>query len=239
MKPRDYLNKAKESLDSRDVYLQLMPLDLAWRGVCNETYLAVQNLINGILLANNRVTKCKTIGILSQMLNNFTIFEVPSDLDNISMKLTEWGLSKGIPEFDKETYFKAEEVIKALTDILKKEIYRTGNIIDKLDYVIDREYGEKCNEWMNLSPYTLIEMSDEISTARFVKNHIMEAVNMNQAGYLLQFKYPLEILTDKLSEYNESDFKTKMKRFKAITSDMYDKQIEYADYELSEGILMN
>lgn len=87
-------------LNSRDFSLQLMPLDLAWRGVCNETYLAVQNLIYGILLANNRVTKCKTIGILSQMLNNFTIFEVPSDLDNISMKLTELGLSKGIPEFD-------------------------------------------------------------------------------------------------------------------------------------------
>lgn len=34
MKPRDYLNKAKESLNSRDVHLQLMPLDLAWRSVC-------------------------------------------------------------------------------------------------------------------------------------------------------------------------------------------------------------
>lgn len=56
MKPRDYLNKAKESLNSRDVSLQLMPLDLAWRGVCTDGAMFYITNTNSVINLNGNNT---------------------------------------------------------------------------------------------------------------------------------------------------------------------------------------
>lgn len=234
MKPRDYLEKVKENLSLRDEYMQLMPLDLAWKGICSCNYQAVVDLLKGILSANNRVTKSINLGILRKMCHNFTNIELPAELEKISNTLTTWSFCIGIPEFDKEAFFRAQEVIDSLTDILKKEIYRTGSVSEKLEYIIDREYVERCKKWKEMKPEDLIYISDVITEARFIKDHILKSVTEEEAAYLIQFKSPLEMLIDKIESISYSNSLSFKDQFRKLISEMYDKQDEYIDYELSD-----
>jgi len=112
------------------------------------------------------------------------------------------------------------------------------NIINKLESVIKEEYNNKYAEWLNLSHEELIEKADEISAARFVKDRIQDSFTEEEAEYLLQFKSPLEILVDKITVLNDPNNIAVKEQFSDMVSEMYDKQDEYADYELNEGMQM-
>ena len=109
-----------------------------------------------------------------------------------------------------------------------------SNVIDKLDAVIKGEYKNKYKEWLNLSHEELIEKADEISAARFVKDNIQDSFTEEEAEYLLQFKSPLEIPVDRITTLNDPNNIAVKEQFSDMVSEMYDKQDEYADYELNE-----
>ncbi|WP_303838282.1 hypothetical protein [Ruminococcus flavefaciens] len=108
------------------------------------------------------------------------------------------------------------------------------NMINKLESVIKEEYNNKYAEWLNLSHEELIEKSDEISAARFVKDNIQDSFTEEEAEYLLQFKEPLEILVDRITVLNAPNNIAVKEQFSDMVSEMYDKQDEYSDYELNE-----
>ena len=108
------------------------------------------------------------------------------------------------------------------------------NVINKLESVIKEEYNSKYAEWLNLSNEELIEKADEISVARFVKDRIQDSFTEEEAEYLLQFKEPLEILVDKITVLNDPNNIAVKEQFSDMVSEMYDKQDEYANYELNE-----
>ena len=108
------------------------------------------------------------------------------------------------------------------------------NVINKLESVIKEEYNNKYAEWLNLSHEELIEKADEISAARFVKDRIQDSFTEDEAEYLLQFKEPLEILVDRITVLNDPSNLAVKEQFSDMVSEMYDKQDEYADYELNE-----
>ena len=112
------------------------------------------------------------------------------------------------------------------------------NAINKLESAIKEEYNIKYAEWLNLSNEELIEKADEISAARFVKDNIQDSFTEDEAEYLLQFKTPLEILVDKVTALNDPTNLVLNEEFSDMVSEMYDKQDEYADYELSEDMQM-
>ena len=112
------------------------------------------------------------------------------------------------------------------------------NAINKLESIIKEEYNTKYAEWLNMSHEELIEKADEISAARFVKDNIKDSFIEEEAEYLLRFKTPLEILVDKITVLNDPTNIAVKEQFSDMVSKMYDKQDEYADYELSEGIQM-
>ena len=113
-----------------------------------------------------------------------------------------------------------------------------SNAIDKLNNVILREYKNKYASWLNMSQEELIEKADEVSAARFVKDNIQDSFTEEEAEYLLQFKNPLEILVDKITVLNDPTNIAVKEQFSDIVSEMYDKQDEYSDYELNEGMQM-
>lgn len=113
-----------------------------------------------------------------------------------------------------------------------------NNAIDKLKAVIQLEYKDKYASWLNMSHEELIEKADEISAARFIKDNIQNSFTEEEAEYLLQFKTPLEILVDKITVLNDPTNIAVKEQFSYIVTEMYDKQDEYADYELSEGMQM-
>jgi len=113
-----------------------------------------------------------------------------------------------------------------------------NNAIDKLKAVIQLEYKDKYASWLNMSHEELIEKADEISAARFVKDNIQNSFTEEEAEYLLKFKAPLEILVDKITVLNDPTNIAVKEQFSDMVSDMYDKQDEYADYELNEGMQM-
>ena len=98
-----------------------------------------------------------------------------------------------------------------------------SNVIDKLDAVIKGEYKNKYKEWLNLSHEELIEKADEISAARFVKDNIQDSFTE---------------LVDRITALNDPTNIAVKEQFSDMVSDMYDKQDEYADYELNEGMQM-
>jgi len=108
------------------------------------------------------------------------------------------------------------------------------NMINKLESVIKEEYNNKYAEWLNLSHEELIEKADEISAARFVKDRIQDSFTEDEAEYLLQFKEPLEILVDRITALNDPNNIAVKEQFSDIVTEMYDKQDEYADYELAK-----
>lgn len=108
------------------------------------------------------------------------------------------------------------------------------NAINKLESAIKEEYNTKYAEWLNMSHEELIEKSDEISAARFVKDNIKDTFTEEEAEYLLQFKAPLEILVDKITVLNDPNNIAVKEQFSDMVSGMYDKQDEYSDYELAE-----
>ena len=112
------------------------------------------------------------------------------------------------------------------------------NAINKLESAIKEEYNTKYAKWLNLSHEELIEKSDEISAARFVKDNIKDTFTEEEAEYLLQFKAPLEILVDRITALNDPTNIAVKEQFSDMVSEMYDKQDEYADYELNEGMQM-
>ena len=112
------------------------------------------------------------------------------------------------------------------------------NMINKLESVIKEEYNNKYAEWLNLSHEELIEKSDEISAARFVKDNIQDSFTEDEAEYLLQFKEPLEILVDRITALNDPSNIAVKEQFSDMVSEMYDKKDEYSDYELNEGMQM-
>ena len=113
-----------------------------------------------------------------------------------------------------------------------------NNAIDKLKAVIQLEYKDKYASWLNMSHEELIEKADEISAARFIKDNIQNSFTEEEAEYLLQFKTPLEILVDRITALNDPTNIAVKEQFSYIVTEMYDKQDEYADYELSEGMQM-
>ena len=108
------------------------------------------------------------------------------------------------------------------------------NAINKLESAIKEEYNTKYAEWLNMSHEELIEKSDEISAARFVKDNIKDTFTKEEAEYLLQFKSPLEILVDKITVLNDPNNIAVKEQFSDMVSEMYDKKDEYSDYELNE-----
>jgi len=113
-----------------------------------------------------------------------------------------------------------------------------SNMIDKLKYVIQFEYKQKYTEWLNMSHEELIEKADEISAAQFVKDSIQDSFTEEEAEYLLQFKSPMEILVDRITALNDPTNIAMKEQFSDMVSEMYDKQDEYADYELREEMQM-
>ena len=238
MKPRNWLDLAKNDIQFCEVMEQQLPQEYAKAGLCFHTQQAVEKLMKGILSANRGAPQCTDIYNLTEICEVFINADIPAGLLEISNTLTAWGNTLAVPEFDKETYDKAKALIAPLTEILNNEIDRTETMVDKLEYVIGQEYAEKYKTWLNMSHEKLIEKADEISAARFVKDNIQDSFTEDEAEYLLQFKEPLEILVDKVTVLNDPTNIAVKEQFSDIVSEMYDKQDEYSDYELNEGMQM-
>jgi len=238
MKPRNWLDLAKNDIQFCEVMEQQLPQEYAKAGLCFHTQQAIEKLLRGILSANGRAPQCTDIYNLTEICEVFINADIPAGLLEISNTLTAWGKTFEVHEFDKDTYDKAKALIAPLTEILHNEINRTETMTDKLEYVIGQEYAEKHMEWLNLSHEELIEKSDEISAARFVKDNIQDSFTEDEAEYLLQFKEPLEILVDRITALNDPNNIAVKEQFSDIVSEMFDKQDEYSDYELNEGMQM-
>ena len=238
MEPRNWLDLAQNDIQFCEVMEQQLPQEYAKAGLCFHTQQAIEKLLKGILSANGRAPQCTDIYNLTEICEVFINADIPAGLLEISNTLTAWGNTLAVPEFDKETYDKAKALIAPLTEILNNEIDRTETMVDKLEYVIGQEYAEKYKTWLNMSHEKLIEKADEISAARFVKDNIQDSFTEDEAEYLLQFKEPLEILVDKITVLNDPTNIAVKEQFSDIVSEMYDKQDEYSDYELNEGMQM-
>ena len=238
MKPRNWLDLAKNDIQFCEVMEQQLPQEYAKAGLCFHTQQAVEKLLKGILSANGRDVKCADIFNLAEMCDKYTNAVLPSELINISNILTAWGNGYMFPDFDNDVYQKAKEITLELVDILRYEIKMNTSMVDPLGYKINKEYMNKYKEWLQMCPEELIDKSDEISVCKFIRDHTIDSFTEKEAEYFLQFKESLQVLADRIPMINDPENIEYRERFFDIVTEMYDKQDEYADYELSEGIQM-
>ncbi len=70
---------------------------------------------------------------------------------------------------------------------------------------IENCYAEYHKQWMNLSAAELIQKAEEITVIRLMAREVPNQVSAEQAEYLLQFKNPLEVVSDSWLSENGSD----------------------------------
>ncbi len=70
---------------------------------------------------------------------------------------------------------------------------------------IENCYAEYHKQWMNLSTAELIQKAEEITVIRLMAREVPNQVSAEQAEYLLQFKNPLEVVSDSWLSENGSD----------------------------------
>jgi HEPN domain-containing protein len=235
MKPRNWLDLAKNDIHFCEVMEQQLPQEYAKVGLCFHTQQAVEKLLKGYISLYANESESNDIAVLNERCDNCISLTTKEAISNIADVLTSWGNRYIVPEFDNNIYIRAKEIVGVLEEGLEAELFEIETMIDKLEYAIGQEYAEKHREWLNISHEELIEKADEVSAARFVKEHISDSFTEEEAEYLLQFKSPLEILVNKITALNDPNNIAVREQFSDMVSEMYDKQDEYADYELAEN----
>ena len=70
---------------------------------------------------------------------------------------------------------------------------------------IENCYGDYYNQWMQLSATELIQKAEEIAAVQLMEKELPQQVSDEQVEYLLQFKNPLEVVSDGWLSENSSD----------------------------------
>ena len=70
---------------------------------------------------------------------------------------------------------------------------------------IENCYDDYYNQWMQLSATELIQKAEEIAAVQLMANELPQQISDEQAEYLLQFKNPLEVVSDGWLSENGSD----------------------------------
>ncbi|MCI8857790.1 MAG: DUF3848 domain-containing protein [Clostridiaceae bacterium] len=70
---------------------------------------------------------------------------------------------------------------------------------------IENCYDDYYSQWMQLSATELIQKAEEIAAVQLMAKELPQQVSDEQAEYLLQFKNPLEVVSDGWLSENSSD----------------------------------
>ncbi|MCI8857696.1 MAG: DUF3848 domain-containing protein [Clostridiaceae bacterium] len=70
---------------------------------------------------------------------------------------------------------------------------------------IETCYAEYHRQWMQLPAAELIQKAEEIAAVQLMAKETPDQVSTEQAEYLLQFKNPLEVVSDSWLSENGSD----------------------------------
>ncbi len=70
---------------------------------------------------------------------------------------------------------------------------------------IENCYGDYYNQWMQLSATELIQKTEEIAAVQLMAKELPQQASDEQAESLLQFKNPLEVVSDGWLSENGSD----------------------------------
>ncbi len=87
-----------------------------------------------------------------------------------------------------------------------EDIEPQNNVQEKLRLKIDHNLADYETEWLSLSQQELLEQAEKISSIRMLAREIPQKVTSEQAELLLQFKNPLDALSD--SWMNKNSFET-------------------------------
>ncbi len=72
----------------------------------------------------------------------------------------------------------------------------------RLKEKIEACYQNYYNEWVQRSPAELISRAEEIASVQRVRQELTGYISEDSAEYLLRFKDPLEVVSDKWEEMN-------------------------------------
>lgn len=103
-----------------------------------------------------------------------------------------------------------------------------ADIHQELKNKLQLNYQQFYQEWIALSPETLIERSEEIAATIFMCKNALSECDTEDAAFLLRFRNPLEVLRDKWIEENGSEACHHGELWHALQSLLEDGQ----DYEL-------
>lgn len=235
MKPRDWLRLAERDWDTCELLEQRTFDDNAKTNACFHIQQAVEKALKGLLEDRVDVHGIDNIGVLIQLCDENGIKGLPGVSQEIADTLNEWSYYGKYHHFDEQIYETAAEIYEAASELLKQQVAEAGTSIDALQDKFNNEYFKMMCKWQQMSPEEIIESAEKIVAAKFVKENLSKAVSEEEAEYLLEFKSPFEVITDRVMDERSPNDIAAAEWFSDLLTEIYDKKDEYDIYDLYDG----
>ena len=94
-------------------------------------------------------------------------------------------------------------------------------------------YAEHRESWLHMKPEDIVLLASNIASADYAARCIPDVISEDEAEYLLQFKDPLNVLTDMISESLNDQFDCYGDSLSGLLYELMDKgdALEYYDLE--------
>ena len=94
-------------------------------------------------------------------------------------------------------------------------------------------YAEHRESWLHMKPEDIVLLASNIASADYAARCIPDVISEDEAEYLLQFKDPLNVLTDMISESLDDQFGCYGDSLSGLLYELMDKgdALEYYDLE--------
>ena len=118
---------------------------------------------------------------------------------------------------------------------MNEEYKRTQELRERLREKMDACYQDYRERWLKMLPEDLIDNAEEIEAVTRMARNVPEAVSANEAEYLLQFRNPLEVVSDAWVGAHDLNSEIIDEELSHMLWELEDQQSAIYDYELETG----
>ena len=108
---------------------------------------------------------------------------------------------------------------------------QSGDVRARFEKKIRECFEAYQEQWLKKRPDALIEAAEEIASIQRMAKELPGAVTEETAGYLLQFKNPLQVVSDRWRDASDPELHTD-DSLSYVLWQLYDRRDAEADYEL-------
>lgn len=110
----------------------------------------------------------------------------------------------------------------------------TEDAIARLRYKVYANYEDYKAKWLQMTPGQLIEQAKEIGSIKFMRDALLKSVTQEDAEFLLQFKNPLELMSNYWLRFSGPDAVDFSDDISYILMHLSDGAFDPTEYEMEQ-----